>query len=160
MDDIHQDSQFGNEEAFEVERIVCQTSSSSSYDPSTSQSSFAKAKTSSYSPNFDQRSATKKAAGSIDPLTKIRIVARQTSKVDLVDYLAPFQFHTAALLASMSKASLSSFITHPSKNGDECSGRTSMATMGIVLSNSGTRMSKNGRAACMPTQLTTRCSSP
>lgn len=88
------------------------------------------------------------AAGSIDPYTKIRIVQRRTGKVELVDLLAPFQFVTTAGLANMNKAQISALITHPSNNNDSesPSGRSSMASMGIVFSNSGTRMSKNGRA--------------
>lgn len=90
-------------------------------------------------------SASSSAKGSIDPLTKIRLVNRLTSSVDLVDKLAPFQFHTCVMLASMTKAQLSTIITQPSNNG-EVSGKTNSATMGIVFSNSGTRMSKTGRA--------------
>jgi len=88
------------------------------------------------------------AAGTIDPLTKIRIISRQTSKVDLIDLLAPFQFHTTAILANMSNANLTTLITHPSNSddGNSVGGRTDMATMGIVFSNSGTRISKTGRA--------------
>jgi len=88
------------------------------------------------------------ASGSIDPYTKIRIVQRRTGKVELVDLLAPFQFVTTAGLANMNKAQISALITHPSNNNDSNSpsGRSSMASMGIVFSNSGTRMSKNGRA--------------
>ncbi len=86
----------------------------------------------------------------IDPLTRIRIVQRQTSKVDLVDLLAPFHFHTSAILANMPKTQLSTLITHPSNNNNnkdnDVSGRTDMATMGIIFTNSGTRISKNGRA--------------
>lgn len=88
------------------------------------------------------------AAGSVDPFTKIRIVQRRTGKMELVDLLASFQFVTTAVLASMNKMQLSALITHPSNNNDSDSpsGKSSMASMGIVLSNSGTRMSKNGRA--------------
>lgn len=94
------------------------------------------------------RQSTTPAAGSIDPFTKIRIVQRRTGKVVLVDLLAPFQFVTTAGLANMNKAQISALITHPSNNNDSDSpsGRSSMASMGIVFSNSGTRMSKNGRA--------------
>ena len=91
------------------------------------------------------RASSASSTGCIDPLTKIRIVQRQTSKVDLVDLLASFQFHTSALLANMPKTQLSTLITHPSNN-DEVGGRTDMATMGIIFTNSGTRISKNGRA--------------
>lgn len=88
------------------------------------------------------------ATGSVDSLTKIRIVQRLTSKFDLMDLAAPYQFHTTTVLANMNKMQLSDLITHPSNNSDDNSpsGRTCMATMGIVFSNSGTRISKNGRA--------------
>jgi hypothetical protein len=88
------------------------------------------------------------ATGSVDPLTKIRIVQRLTSKFDLMDLVASYQFHTTTVLANMNKMQLSDLITHPSNNSDDNSpsGRTCMATMGIVFSNSGTRISKNGRA--------------
>ncbi len=85
----------------------------------------------------------------VDPLTKIRIVNRQVSKVDLVDIFAPFSFHTTAVLASMPNKNLASLIvpTTKSNNANSLSGRTHAATMGIIFKNSGTRISKNtGRA--------------
>ncbi|GFH50942.1 hypothetical protein CTEN210_07418 [Chaetoceros tenuissimus] len=93
------------------------------------------------------------SSGTVDPFTKIRIVQRKTSKVELVDILAPYQFHTTAVLAAMNNSQLSALITHPSKNneGNSPSGRSDMATMGIVFSNSGTRISKNGRGFCILT---------
>lgn len=110
--------------------------------------------------NSVQRSNTTKStlnnsssSGTVDPFTKIRIVQRKTSKVELVDILAPYQFHTTAMLAGMNNSQLSALITHPSKNneGNSPSGRSDMATMGIVFSNSGTRISKNGRGFCILT---------
>lgn len=92
------------------------------------------------------------ATGTIDPLTKIRIVARRTSRVELVDLLSPYQFHNTAVLAFMSKYDIANLITQPlSLNNIDQSGgvggKTSMATMGIVFTNSGTRISSNnGRA--------------
>ena len=92
-------------------------------------------------------SSSSTSAGSVDPLTKIRIVSRQTSKCELVDKFAPFQFHTTAALANMSNSQKSSFITVPSNktNGNDVAGKTNMATMGIVMENPSARTSKNGR---------------
>ena len=84
----------------------------------------------------------------IDPFTKIRIVSRQTSRMELVDILSPFTFQTTTVLASLCNISLKNLITHPSNNNEPgaIGGKTQMATMGVVFTNSGSRISKNGRA--------------
>ena len=101
-----------------------------------------KEKTSSFSAN---------AIGTVDPLTKIRIVSRYTSRVELVDLLSPFQFHNTTKLAFMSKYDIANLITKPSSLTGNASGgvvgKTSMATMGIVFTNSGTRISSNSGSA-------------
>lgn len=95
----------------------------------------------------DKRSSSKDSVGVIDPLTKIRIVNRKKSKVEMVDIISSMTFHSTASLASMSKAALSTLIVKPSAN-DDAAGKSNMCTMGIVFSNSGTRISKNGRGFC------------
>jgi minichromosome maintenance protein 10 len=92
-----------------------------------------------------QSRSNSRSNSTIDPLTKIRIVNRQTSKVDLIDIFAPFTFHTTAILASMSNQSLSSIVIPNNKSS--LSGRTNAATMGIIFKNSGTRISKNSGKA-------------
>ena len=86
-------------------------------------------------------------SSTICPLTRIRIINRQTSKVDIVDILAPYTFHPTGILSSMTKQALSSIVIPNSNNMDTLSGKTIAATMGIVFKNSGTCISKkNGRA--------------
>lgn len=85
-------------------------------------------------------------SNTIDPLTKIRIVDRKISKVDLSELVAHFSFSTTAVLASMSNQKLSSILL-PNSNYTTMSGRTCAATMGIIFKNSKTRISKtSGRA--------------
>jgi len=92
------------------------------------------------------------ANGTIDPLTKIRIISRRISGVELVDILSPYQFHNTAILAFMSKYDIANLISQPSSSTEinpsgGLGGQTSMATMGVVFTNSGTRISSNnGRA--------------
>jgi hypothetical protein len=88
------------------------------------------------------------SVGTVDPLTKIRIVNRKKSKVEMVDIVSSMSFHSTASLANMSKAELSALIVKPSAN-DDAAGKSNMATMGIVFTNSGTRISKNGRGFCV-----------
>jgi hypothetical protein len=94
-----------------------------------------------------EKGNSKGSVGVVDPLTKIRIINRKRSKVEMVDIISPMTFHSTASLASMSKAILSTLIVKPSAN-DDAAGKSNMATMGIVFSNSGTRISKNGRGFC------------
>ena len=102
----------------------------------------------------------------LDPLTNLRITNRRTSRFDLSDALAPFEFVTSARLAAMSTRDLGRYITQPSASGggaggfsfgagpapnantnDFTGGKSNLATMGILFSNSGSKVSSNtGRA--------------
>ena len=101
----------------------------------------------------------------LDPLTNLRITNRRTSRFDLSDALAPFEFVTSARLAAMSTRDLGRYITQPSASGggaggfsfgagpapnaNDCftGGKSNLATMGILFSNSGSKVSSNtGRA--------------
>ena len=102
----------------------------------------------------------------LDPLTNLRITNRRTSRFDLSDALAPFEFVTSARLAAMSTRDLGRYITQPSAagagggfsfgagpapnaNASDCftGGKSNLATMGILFSNSGSKVSSNtGRA--------------
>ena len=96
------------------------------------------------------------AHATIDPFTKIRIVNRQISKLDLVDIFSPFDFHTTATLSSMSNQTFSSILISSSilstSTSSSPSGRTNAATMGIIFKNSKTQISKKtSRAFCILT---------
>ena len=102
----------------------------------------------------------------LDPLTNLRITNRRTSRFDLSDALAPFEFVTSARLAAMSTRDLGRYIAQPSAGGgsggfsfgagpapnanaSDCftGGKSNLATMGILFSNSGSKVSSNtGRA--------------
>ena len=104
------------------------------------------------------------ACSTVDSLTKLRIVDRRTSRLDMADLLAPLYFFTTAGLASMSHKQLSRLVTVPSKgrNGGGFSfgagpassrssgfngGKTNAATMGVLFHNSGSKTSSgSGRA--------------
>lgn len=90
------------------------------------------------------------SVGVIDPLTKIRIIDRMRSKVEIIDSMSSYnlQFQSTESIANMSKAMLSTLIVKPSEN-DIASGKSNIMTMGIVFSNSGTKLSKNGRGFCI-----------
>ena len=98
----------------------------------------------------NQASSKTDSVGAVDPLTKIRIINRKKSKVEMIDIVSSMSFHSTASLASMSKATISTMIIKPSAN-DDAAGKSNMATMGIVFSNSGTRISKHGRGYCVLT---------
>ena len=105
----------------------------------------------------------------LDPLTSLRITNRRTSRFDLADALAPLEFVTAARLAAMSTRDLSRCITQPSNRASDANGggfsfgagpapnadagnnftggKSNLATMGVLFSNSGSKVSPStGRA--------------
>lgn len=105
----------------------------------------------------------------LDPLTNLRITNRRTSRFDLSDALAPHEFVTTARLAAMSTRDLSRFITQPSNRANDnngggfsfgagpapssnannsfTGGKSNLATMGVLFSNSGSKVSPStGRA--------------
>ena len=102
----------------------------------------------------------------LDPLTNLRITNRRTSRFDLSDALAPFEFVTTARLAAMSTRDLGRYITQPSNrandsgggfsfgagpapnaNNNFTGGKSNLASMGVLFSNSGSKVSPStGRA--------------
>ena len=103
----------------------------------------------------------------LDPLTNLRITNRRTSRFDLSDALAPFEFVTTARLAAMSTRDLGRYITQPSNRANDnngggfsfgagpapnagnnfTGGKSSLATMGVLFGNSGSKVSPStGRA--------------
>ncbi len=97
-----------------------------------------------------QQSSLSSSDPTIDPLTKIRIINRQISKLDLIDFLAPFTFYTTTILSAMSNQSLSNILTTNTSSSlnstSNLAGKTNACTMGIVFSNSGSIRSKSNKA--------------
>mmetsp|Transcript_10573 Transcript_10573/g.14915 ORF Transcript_10573/g.14915 Transcript_10573/m.14915 type:complete len:646 (+) Transcript_10573:40-1977(+) len=86
----------------------------------------------------------------VDPHTNnIRIIPRYISRAEMVDILSPFSFFSPSQLACMSKASLANILCRPQDtktSSDVISGRTNMASVGLIFSNSGTMISRTGAA--------------
>jgi len=79
----------------------------------------------------------------LDPTSKIRIISRKISSAEQVDLLAPYQCHSSIAIASMNNQELASLVISKSASST-LGGKTNMATIGIVLSASGTRTSSKG----------------
>ena len=95
--------------------------------------------------NNNSNSKNASSSNTVDPYTGLRIVNRRISRLEMVDALVHYEFHTAVQLAAMSQHALSTnVVTVPATNGG---GKTNAATMGLVFSNSGTRLSKNKGSA-------------
>jgi len=121
--------------------------------------------------NNEQKRRAQQLA-TVDPLTKLRIINRRVSRLDLSDVIAPYQFVSTAKLAAMSLRDLGALVTVPSRGSSSNSnndggggqgftygagpdpngsafagGKTDCATMGVLFGNSGSKVSSStGRA--------------
>lgn len=84
----------------------------------------------------------------IDNKLGIRMLKRQMSSIDLMDLISSNPYHSPASIAAMSLASLNRLLAEPTSvlSAATICGKTNICTVGIVFSNSGTRISSNGRA--------------
>lgn len=94
----------------------------------------------------------RKAATS-DAKTGIRMINRRISGADLLDLLMESPFYSPASLCAMSLVTLNTLLADPAAVVDATNvcGRTNLVTVGIVFSNSGTRISSSGNAFCVLT---------
>ena len=81
------------------------------------------------------------------------MVQRKMSSIDLLDYIEDRSFLPAPILASLSLAKLNQLLAEPiattsNLNPAEVSGKTDLLTLGIVFSNSGTKIASSGNAYC------------
>mmetsp|Transcript_24616 Transcript_24616/g.51276 ORF Transcript_24616/g.51276 Transcript_24616/m.51276 type:complete len:840 (+) Transcript_24616:214-2733(+) len=102
-----------------------------------------------------------------DPITGLRITDRRTSRGEMVDAFLPFEYKSCSILAAASRADWNTFLTDGSNknntgNGGH-SGKTNIATCGILTTDTGSRLSsKTGRAfavlnlADLPSSMTCR----
>lgn len=88
------------------------------------------------------------ADSTIDDKVGIRMVQRNLSGVDLVELITTHPYHSPAALCAMSRASLNQLLLDPASIVNEATvqGKMGIVTLGIVFTNSGTRVSSNGRA--------------
>ena len=87
---------------------------------------------------------------SVDAKVGIRMIERKISGADLLDLLSTNPYHSTASLSAMSLSALNQLLSDPAAVIDAAtvSGRTNLITVGIVFSNSGTRVGASGNAFC------------
>lgn len=94
-----------------------------------------------------QRQTTRVEA-SIDDQLGIRMIKRQMSSADLLDLVVSNPYHSTAAICAMSRAALNRLLQEPAAVVSEATvcGKTTLVTAGCVFTNSGTKISSNGRA--------------
>lgn len=85
------------------------------------------------------------ASNTLEENSKLRVVNRVTSRMELNELLYSHQFFSCTSLSAASKATLSNLIVKPSPS-NELSGKTNLAIIAIMFHNSGTRISSKGSA--------------
>jgi hypothetical protein len=92
-----------------------------------------------------------KIALSVDDRIGIRMTNRLISGVDLLEMISDNPYHSTAQLSSYSLIHMNRILTEPASIVDVATvcGRTNLITVGLVFSNSGTRVSKSGNAYCV-----------
>ena len=92
--------------------------------------------------------STSRAEASVDAKIGIRMIKRMIGSIDLLDLLSTNPYHSPAALVKMTTFNLNQLLQDPSPVVDVATvtGRTNLLTIGIVFTNSGTRISKSGRA--------------
>jgi minichromosome maintenance protein 10 len=90
---------------------------------------------------------------SVDGRVGIRMIKRKISGSQLLDILTEHPYQSPASLAAMSLEYLNRLLLEPASIIDQATvcGRTNVMTVGIVFSNSGTRVASSGNAYCVVT---------
>jgi hypothetical protein len=92
---------------------------------------------------------------SVDDRLGIRMLNRIVSSIDLLDmtFSSGNPYHSPATLSAMSLSALTRILVDPPQVVDRATvcGKTSCVTVGVVFSNSGTRISQKGGAFCILT---------
>lgn len=97
-------------------------------------------------------------SGNADQRVGFRIGNRLVASMDLIDMLSSHPYHSPASLAAMSLKQLNALLVDPAQVLDTVTvaGKTNLITVGIVFSNSGTRIASSGNAFCILTIGTLR----
>jgi minichromosome maintenance protein 10 len=90
---------------------------------------------------------------SVDDRLGIRMLNRLVSSSDLMDLITNHPYFSPASLSAMSLTSLNTLLLDPARIVDPATvaGKTNLVTVGMVFSNSGTRISSKGGAFCVLT---------
>jgi hypothetical protein len=90
----------------------------------------------------------------VDDRVGIRMIRRKISGAEIMDLISDNPYHSTASLSAMSLAALNQLLVNPAAVVDKASkvcGTTNLVTVGIVFSNSGTRLTASGNAFCVLT---------
>jgi minichromosome maintenance protein 10 len=89
----------------------------------------------------------------VDNRLGIRMLNRNMSSVDLLDLISSNPYYSPASLSAMSLAALNRLLVDPTAIVDKSTvcGKTNVVTVGVVFSNTGTRISAKGSAFCVMT---------
>jgi hypothetical protein len=130
-----------------------QTLSSSRPSSSSSSSSSSSKRQPSEEDETGASSESKSMEAGIDDRLGIRMLNRNVSSVDLLDMITTNPYHSPATICAMSLARLSQLLMDPPRILDVATvcGKTHLLTVGIVFSNTGTRISSKGGAFCVLT---------
>jgi hypothetical protein len=93
------------------------------------------------------------AEAQVDSLLKIRMLDRKVGSLDLLEFIEARNYHSPAALAGMSRAALSELLIEPvpSSSPGTVFGNTNLVTIGLVFTNSGTKIAAKGNAFCVVT---------
>lgn len=133
-----------------VQRNSRQSASKSSFLDNTDVS----ASTTTVAAATSQASQQQQLCLNVDEKVDIRMIRRKVSSIDLIDMLAENPYHSTASLSAMSLAGLNRLLVEPAAvvaDPSNVCGKTSIVTVGIVFSNSGTRVASSGNAYCAVT---------
>jgi rubrerythrin len=106
-------------------------------------------------PPNDRRNgaSTKPADVGVDNRLGIRMLNRNMSSMDLLDLISSNPYYSPASLSAMSLAALNRLLVDPTAIVDKSTvcGKTNIVTVGVVFTNTGTRISAKGSAFCVMT---------
>jgi minichromosome maintenance protein 10 len=100
-----------------------------------------------------QQQQRQQLAMNVDDRVGIRMIKRKVSSIDLIDIVSENPYHSTSSLSAMSLVALNRLLIDPAAVLDPANvcGKTGMVTVGVVFSNSGTRMAASGNAFCVLT---------
>jgi minichromosome maintenance protein 10 len=89
----------------------------------------------------------------VDDRIGIRMLNRKVSSEELTDLITDFPYHSTSQLSAYSLSQLNTFLLDPAAVIDAATvnGKTNLVTIGIVFTNSGSRVGPSGKAYCMLT---------
>jgi hypothetical protein len=87
----------------------------------------------------------------VDDRIGIRMINRKISSTDLMNMISSSPFHTTSQLCAYSLSNLNQLLIEPATILDiaTVNGKTNLLTIGIVFTNTGSRIGPSGKASCI-----------